>query len=286
MAELRQSPAGFALGFAGDSFNTAVYLRRLGAKVDYLTRVGMDPLSNGFLAAAEAEGVGTRAIRRETGRNLGIYAVATDAKGERSFSYWRAQSAARLMFQDAADLDALEAADVLVISGISLAILSPLARDALFTRIAALRPKLRLAFDSNFRPTLWEDAETARQVMRRAWALTDFALPSVDDEQALWGDNGAGAVLDRLRGWGLCDGVLKCGANGALPLDPNLPTPDLPPARKVVDTTAAGDSFNAGWLSARLAGRNSAIAEGHALACHVIGQPGAIVDMAGFQPTF
>lgn len=291
MAELRKAEAGFAVGFAGDTFNTAVYLRRLlepAHQVAYLTQVGQDPLSQGFLDLAEAEGIETSSIRRDPLRNLGIYSVQTDARGERSFAYWRNQSAARQLFSDAQDLEALAGADVLLLSGISLAILSPEARSAVLDRIALLRAKgLRFAFDSNYRPRLWEDAATARETMARAWALADIALPSVDDEMALFGDKDAAAVLSRLRGWGCREGALKCGAEGPLPIDPATPRPEgLRPAARVVDTTAAGDSFNAGWLAAHARGLDATacMAQGHALAAHVVGQPGAIVDMTGFHP--
>jgi len=83
MAELRQSPdqSGFVVGFAGDTFNTAVYAKRsLGAAagVGFMSRVGLDPLSDGMLAAAEAEGLETSAVVRDERRNIGIYSVATD----------------------------------------------------------------------------------------------------------------------------------------------------------------------------------------------------------------
>lgn len=290
MAELRKAGTGFAVGFAGDTFNTAVYLRRcLGPahQVAYLTHVGQDPLSQGFLDLAAAEGIETAAIRRDPLRNLGIYTVQTDARGERSFAYWRSQSAARQLFGAPADLAALAGADVLLLSGISLAILTPEARNAVLDRVATLRAGgLRLAFDSNYRPRLWEDAETARQTMARAWALADIALPSVDDEMALFGDRDPAAVLARLRGWGCREGALKCGAEGPLPINPaSERVPGLAPAARVVDTTAAGDSFNAGWLAAyaRGLGDPARMAQGHALASYVVGQPGAIVDLAGFH---
>lgn len=285
MAELRPlSGGGFATGFAGDTFNTAVYLRRLWAgSVGYVTRIGRDPLSEGFLASARAEGIDLGGVVRDMSRNLGIYALQVDATGERSFFYWRDRSAARLLFQDEGDLTALEGADVLFLSGITLAILSPDARTALIGRLAVLRARgMRLAFDSNYRPLLWEDADTARAVIGAMWRLTDFALPSVDDEMALFGDQDAGAVLARLRSWGCREGALKCGAAGPLPMDPGAAVPSgLNAEGTVVDTTAAGDGFNAGWLAARLMGRTGAEAMtlGHRVALRVVAQPGAIVDL-------
>jgi 2-dehydro-3-deoxygluconokinase len=296
MAELRLAatdPGGapvpaFTLGFAGDTFNTAVYLRRLGiAPVAYHSRIGTDPLSDGFLAMARAEGLDTDTIRRDPDRTLGIYALHTDSTGERSFHYWRSDSAARQMFGQPAEMGLLAGADLVYLSGITLAILAPATRAALLDRIAALRPQgLRFAFDSNHRPRLWGDQESARRTIERAWRLADIALPSVDDEMALFGDADATAVLARLRGWGCREGALKCGAAGPLALCPAADSAlRFDPAPAVVDTTAAGDSFNAGWLSAHLAGLSTAqcLARGHALARHVVARPGAIVDLSGLN---
>lgn len=285
MAEIRRDGPGYAVGFAGDTFNTAVYCRRClkGGSVGYLTRVGTDPLSDGFLALARREALDVTPIRQETAHNIGIYTVRTDDHGERSFAYWRASSAARQLFRQPEDLAALEDADLLYLSGITLAILSPEARTALMDRLAKLRlAGKRVAFDSNYRPKLWPDAETARQVIAQAWTLADIALPSVDDEMALFGDPDDAAVLERLRGQGLTHGALKRGAMGPVALDPAVAASDFPPATHVVDTTAAGDSFNGGFLAAWANGADTAacMSAGHALARIVVSRPGAIVETA------
>jgi 2-dehydro-3-deoxygluconokinase len=281
MAEIRRDGAGFAVGFAGDSFNTAVYCRRRlkGGSVAYLTRVGNEPLSEGFLRLARTEGLDLSFIGRETAYNIGLYSVQTDAAGERSFAYWRADSAARQMFRRPEDFAALQGADLIYFSGITLAILTPEAREALLRRLADLRKSgVRIAFDSNYRPRLWPDAATAREVIAQAWALADIALPSIDDEMALFGDADAAAVLARL---GPREGALKRGAEGPMPLRPEVTVPDFAPAARVVDTTAAGDSFNGAFLAALAGGADTATAmtAGHVLAREVVGQHGAIVSL-------
>ncbi len=167
-------------------------------------------------------------------------------------------------------------------SAITLAILSAGARAALFAWLPEYRRRGgRFAFDSNYRPALWPDAATARAAVETAWRLTDIALPSVDDERALFGDASTAAVRDRLRGWGVTAGALKCGAEGPLPLD-DTPAAAWPPAARVVDSTAAGDSFNGGYLAAWLtgAGPAAALAAGHALAATVVQHRGAIIPRA------
>lgn len=295
MAELRKTGGGFAVSFAGDTFNTAVYCRRLlpeGDRVGYLTRVGTDPLSDGFVALARDERIDTSLVARDAEHNIGIYSVQTDAKGERSFHYWRGDSAARKMFRAPADLSALDGAEILYLSAITLAIIAPDAREALVARLADLRAQgRRIAFDSNYRPRLWPDRDTARDWIGRLWRITDIALPSADDERALYGDADDAAVLARLRGWGCRSGALKRGAEGPVGFDPAIAAGAFSPADRVVDTTAAGDSFNGAFLAALLMGRDEATAMGwgHRTASAVIGQPGAIVpetpDLGGAAAT-
>ncbi|MBE2276679.1 MAG: sugar kinase [Rhodobacteraceae bacterium] len=268
MAEIRREGAGFAVGFAGDTFNTAVYCRRRlkRGSVGYQTRIGTDPFSGAFMNLANAERLDLSAIRSDPAHNIGIYSVQTDAADERSFACWRSMSAARSLFQRAEDFAAPTNADILYLSGITLAILTPAARAALMTSLAELRVAgRRVAFDSNDRPQLRCDAGTARQAIAEAWALTDIALPSVDDEMALFGDANAAQVLERLRGLGVVAGALKCGA---LAMEPGVAPQTFPRANRVVDTTATGDSFNGGFLAAWAEGADTsqAMLVGHDLA--------------------
>lgn len=278
MVELTIDRPDRQIGFAGDTLNTAIYLSRaLGdaGSVDFVTVLGRDALSDRMVEFIASEGVGTSAIRRHPDRLPGIYSIAVDAKGERSFSYWRNQSAARTLFEDG--FGQLDGYDLIYFSGITLAILPPHVRSVMLDHLAA--HTARIAFDSNYRPRLWEDADTARAATTEGWKIADFGLPSVDDEMALFDDADAQAVLKRLRGLGLKEGALKQGAAGPLPIGTGIEAGAFPPAEKVVDTTAAGDSFNGAWLAARLAGSNGAecLKKAHRQALDVIAQPGAII---------
>ena len=231
-----------------------------------------------------AHGVGTKAVARHPTRMPGLYAIETDAKGERSFSYWRSMSAARTLFADDGrdPTDVLAAYDLVLLTGISLAILGQDQRARLFTALDEYRASGGLvAFDSNYRPHLWNDAPLARTETEAMWRRTDIALPSVDDEIALFGDFDEDAVLARLKSFGVAAGALKCGADGPLDLGPGGKRAKVSPATKVVDTTAAGDSFNAGYLAALARGDTpeQAMIAGHNLALKVIAKPGAIVDL-------
>lgn len=275
MIELSIEDSAAALAVAGDTLNTAVYLKRSapGLEIDYITRIGDDPFSARIRNFIAGEGIGTSAIGVVPGGTPGLYAISLGAGGERSFTYWRSASAARTLFEDG-DVSVLDGYDVIYLSAISLAILAPVARRALRDALAA--SPARVAFDSNYRPRLWENAATARAVIADFWAITDIPLPSLDDEMALFGET-AEAATSRIAALpGL--GALKRGAAGPMSIGEEVDQ-IYPPADRVVDTTAAGDSFNGGYLAARLAGRSQAEAlmAGHDLAARVIGHRGAIL---------
>lgn len=276
------TPDTAGIGFAGDTFNTSVYLKRSAPalSVAYATKLGKDKLSDRIVALMDREGLATDLVLRSPDRMPGLYAISTDAAGERSFLYWRDRAAVRTLFQSPAlDLAGLAGTGTLYLSAITLAILAPDDRDRLFDGLAGLRDAgTKIAFDSNYRPALWPDETTAQDAIERAWRMTDIGLPSVDDEMALFGDADETAVIARLARWGVDDGALKRGAKGPIPLDGGS-APPCAPAPKVVDSTAAGDSFNGGYLAARLTGadRAEALRQGHELAALVVQHRGAIV---------
>ena len=273
------------LGVAGDSMNTAIYLRRdLAAEheVAYVTMVGRDRLSDRIVDFIASEGVSTDLIVRHPDRLPGLYLISTSEDGERAFSYWRNSSAARAMFTASTGIDfgKLDGFDIVFASAISLAILPPEDRDRFFAWIGGFRSRGgRFVFDSNYRPALWPDVETARGIVERAWRCCDIGLPSLDDEMALFGDADEEAVLVRLRSCGISDGLMKRGQLGPRAIASGAPLGPFRKVTNVVDTTAAGDSFNGGFLAAYLTGANLAVAArmGHDLASHVVTKRGAIV---------
>jgi 2-dehydro-3-deoxygluconokinase len=289
MIELRHRSATLLdLAYGGDTLNTAVYLARLtsgrGVQVDYVTALGDDPYSDAMLRVWRAEGIGTDLVARLPGRLPGLYTIRTDAQGERSFTYWRSAAAAREMLRgEWAErvAAALEGCDLLYLSGITLSILDSPQR----ARLMALADRLRecggrVAFDGNYRPVGWPDPKEARAAFDEMLARVDVALPTLDDEQALFQVGDARACADRLRRRGIAEVAIKLGRAGCFLSSAEF-TGEIAaePADAVVDSTAAGDSFNAGYLAARLLGADPQGAGrlGNRLAARVIAHPGAII---------
>ena len=291
MVEFAANAMGAArLGFGGDTLNTAVYLSRLGVATCYVTALGDDPYSDEMVRSWQQEKIDTSNVLRVAGRLPGLYGIRTDTNGERQFFYWRDQSPARQLFElpGAVALKmALGRAHWIYFSGITLSIFSAAGREAFYALLHAARSAgANIAFDGNFRPRGWPDLAEARQTFARFMGLVTHALPTFEDETLLFGDTTSQATIARIQGYGVREIVLKCGAEGAIVADHESVW--VPVAQRVqpLDTTAAGDSFNAGYLAARLAGKPPAQAalRGHRLAAAVIRQRGAIIAIENMPP--
>ncbi len=275
------------MGFAGDTFNTAYYARKIlpkARRVAYVTALGDDPFSERMRGFIEKAGVETDRIRNVSGRRPGLYAITLE-KAERAFTYWRSESAARALADDAGWLKrALGDAEMLYFSGITLAILAPAARRRLLAALAERRKTgARIAFDPNFRPVLWRDERVARTAMTSAYRVADIALPTFSDEAALFGDKDIAATEKRLLRAGVREFVIKHGEKDALVFGDGI-RGRVPPTKpkRVVDTTGAGDSFGGAYLAGRLMDLDPIAAArlGHSVAAEVIGVHGALAKIA------
>jgi 2-dehydro-3-deoxygluconokinase len=275
MIELSMDGDQAHLAVAGDTLNTAIYLKRSwpDVAVDYVTCLGQDMLSKRIVEFIAANDLGHANIQRIAHKSPGLYAINTTPDGERSFTYWRGDSAARQMFSDA-DFRVLEQFDGLYLSGITLAILPQNIRLALLEWLYAA--PVQVIFDSNYRAHLWEDRATAQKIIAAFWQRADIALPSIDDEMDLFGETET-QIAQRFFTQAK-SGALKRGARGPLSLGEPVDA-QYEPVTEVLDTTAAGDSFNGGYLGALLAGKGQAAAlqAGHAMAARVVQFRGAII---------
>jgi 2-dehydro-3-deoxygluconokinase len=292
MVEFAPVEGGFYVqGFAGDTLNTCWYLAKLAPKdrpVSYLTRVGVDPLSDRLIGFLRDSGLQTGVITRDPERTLGLYLI-TLTGAERRFTYWRDQSAAKRLADDPARLAAgLAGAALIHVSGITLGVIGPEGRARLIEALKAARADGALvSFDPNLRRRLWRDEAEIRQATIDCLGVADIALPSFDDEQDLWGDVSPAASAARIAAIGVGEIVVKNGTGEAwLHADGKGFGIAATPAGDARDTTGAGDSFNAGYLAARLHGLapQPACGFGHRVAGEVVRWPGALAPAAAIEP--
>ena len=283
MIELKQADQGlYSRGYGGDTLNTAVYLARLGVEVDYITALGDDPLSDKMIAGWAAEGIGAKQVARLPGKLPGIYLIQTDDKGERRFFHWRESSAARsLLDLPEADgmLRSLEGYDVVYLSAITLSIYTANGRERLMAALRRAREGgVRIVFDTNFRARLWPDLEVARRVYRETFDVADIVLASTEDLLPLYPDQTNESMIARIASPEI---VLKLSKpESVLRFEGIVQHVKAEPVTEpVIDTTAAGDSFAAAYIAARLAGAEpfEAARAGHRLAGIVVCHPGAII---------
>lgn len=292
MLELsHQNDAALTLSFAGDTINFATYLRRLlpieSFDIHYVTALGCDSYSDAMLKNWQQEGINTDLICRLRNKLPGLYLIRTDEAGERTFYFYRQNSAARELFKTDATLDLsqrLLTMDYLYLSGITLAILDGNSRERLWKLLEKVKQKgAKIIFDTNYRASLWPALVTARTVIKQTLNYVDIALPTFEDERTLFGDVSPEACAQRLFKKGITEVIVKCGSEPALVA--TIDQKERIPAcsiEKVVDTTGAGDSFNAAYLAARLLGINpiKAAQWGHQLAARVVAYRGAIITLA------
>jgi len=281
MVEISPRGGGWDVGHGGDTINQALHLVRFGHDVAYLTVLGSDPFAGPMRAAWGREGMDTSLVLSDPDRATGLYAISIDPHGERRFSYWRADSAARRLFAHPESVAAAALAgqaDALVYSLISLAILPEDGREALLGVARAVRARGgKVAFDGNYRARLWQSPDEAR--LWRDWAAreADFGFPTLEDEEEIAGGPlEPGVVAATWREAGCGEVVVKLGAKGCL-----LPGGTIVPPRATlqpVDTSGTGDAFGAAYLSCRL--RDSSTEEaaraGHELAAWAMMRSGAI----------
>lgn len=293
MVELQQQSQGLlSRKFGGDTLNTAVYLSRLTRSADvnvsYITGLGEDIFSQEMLSSWQQEGIDTQYVQQIANKLPGLYLIETDPDGERHFRYWRNDAAAKYCLEQdnyPQIAKALTQFNWIYLSGISLAILTPKSRENLLAALEKAKAAgSKVIFDNNYRPALWSDAKTAQQIYKRILSLTDLALLTFDDELELYGEHTTDDCLARTRQLGVTSIVLKMGSKPChiyVENDQYTVAANVVPKEAVVDTTAAGDSFGAGFIGAMLLGKDPQTCArwGHDLAGTVIRHKGAIIDV-------
>lgn len=290
MAELSHRQENlYAVGYAGDSLNTLWYARAVSdarkVKTKFVSAVGTDELSENFMSLLSANNIDASAVIRRENRTIGLYLISLDAHGERSFTYWRSQSAARTLADSPSVLSAnLDGVDCIFFSGITLAILDRQQRQTLFDCLRVCKKNGALiAFDSNFRPKLWESERAMIDATIQGYQVSSLALPTRQDEISIFCDASDQSMVDRIRSYGVSEIVIKNGpADCSVWIDEQRVIVPAVAVPQPVDTTGAGDSFNGAYIASRLAGKTGqeSARAAHEIAAQVIMSRGALVEMS------
>ena len=248
----------FTRSLAGDSFNICVAAQRLGTSTGYVTRLGNDPFADYLLGTFQSLGIDTSGVRRVDGFNA-VHFVALMPNGERDFVYYRAGSAPSTLHPDDLDGDYIGSARVLHCSGVAQAISESARRTVLRAAQIAKDQGVRVSYDPNYRHQLW-GPEGLREAAAELLPYVDYLLPNVpDDSQALIGSDDPFRVIEHFRDMGVPVVAVTRGERGAV-VGSKDGTFEIPAHRPdgPIDTTAAGDAFNGGFIHGLLNGMSVA----------------------------
>ncbi|WP_068545701.1 sugar kinase [Thalassotalea crassostreae] len=277
--------------FAGDVFNSAVYLKRAFSEVSVhlVTAVGKDQFSLNMIEYFKRENIETEFVFQSETKIPGLYSIQLDDSGERSFTYWRENSAARQVMQhiDEAAIAQLSKGDMFFFSGISLAVVEPEARDSFWGLVDSLKAAgVDIVFDPNYRARLWQSEAEAKEQFENAFARSNVLLPGIEDFSTLYSMDTFEQVNDFLAKFNIDEVIVKNGPGSVISVEQdNIEEHVIIPSENVVDTTSAGDSFNGTYLGARLNGFSiaKAISLASIAAGFVIQHKGAIVNQASYN---
>jgi len=291
MIELQETAPGVTKQtFGGDTLNTAIYCARLARdlplQVDYVTALGQDSFSERMVHFWELEGVGSELVQRFEGELPGLYYIEIDNHGERIFYYWRSAAAVKKCFEypdSKKILEKLGSYGGVYISGISLAVFTPESLKILISRLNELaRLGVSIYFDCNYRPYLWKSKEQAIKIYEQLYRISNIVFLTTEEAGILLDGIQGEKIHKRLQQLGVGESVLKDGENPCTIFWENelfeVPAQKMV---KVIDTTAAGDSFSAIYLVARCFGCSPANAAkmAHKAAAYVVCYKGAIAPI-------
>jgi 2-dehydro-3-deoxygluconokinase len=293
MIELRKArPDTFKRAYAGDTLNTAVYLKRSAPEIEvqFVSATGRDRLSGAMRAWWQGEGIDDSLAFAVNGGQPGLYLVEVDKKGERRFLYWRDRSAAKQwlrVLMHNGGIERLAGANLVYLTGMSLAILSDNERAEALDLLAQLhRRGIRLAFCPNLKPQLWPDMVRARFAVEEAGKFSSILVASTEDGRLLYETEDPKRLLSHFSGRGAAELILTRGSEGCM-VSAGGDVWDLAaPAMDVLDPAGADDAFNGVYFAGRLQGALPRPAAMAALevAARVASRHGALVPASVSHP--
>ncbi|WP_028544826.1 sugar kinase [Paenibacillus taiwanensis] len=233
--------------FGGAESNVAIGLSRLGHRVGWFSRLGLDPLGRYILKAVRGEGVDVSRVQLCEDEATGVM-MREAVAGRSSVYYYRKHSAASRLKPDDLDQDYIRSAKLLHVTGITSALSSSCADTVQAAVRTAKDAGVKVSFDPNLRLKLWS-IEQARAELLPLADEVDYFLPGLDELKLLYDTEDEQTIFHRL-------GQLSatCIVKGGLGTNyvvrgSQVSRVPYTPVQHVVDTVGAGDAFCAGLLS-------------------------------------
>ncbi|MEM2091888.1 MAG: sugar kinase [Candidatus Bathyarchaeia archaeon] len=245
--------SAFRKFFGGAPMNTLVGVVRLGLTAGAITVVGDDPFGHFLLKELRDNGVDVSRVRVKGNVRTTLAFVANDPEtGERTFIFYRSPwvkgTSVDSLSPEDIDYDYISSAKILHVSGFSLSE-NPTRKAVLSAIKHARRMGVKVSFDPTLRLDVWRSERTLRRLYSAVLKLSDIATFSREEAEFIFGTSSPDEAADKALKYGVSVVGIKLGDRGAL-----VKTWDgrriYEPAFKVkpIDTTGAGDGWNAGLL--------------------------------------
>ncbi|MEM1507358.1 MAG: sugar kinase [Candidatus Bathyarchaeia archaeon] len=239
--------------FGGAPMNTLIGAVRLGLAVGAITVVGDDPFGYFLLKELERNGVDISRVKVKRDVRTTLAFVVNDPEtGERMFIFYRSPWVKRTSVDSLSpediDYDYISSAKILHVSGFALSV-NPSRKAILDAAMYAKKRGVKVSFDPTLRLDVWRSEKTIKAIYSKVLRLSDIAMFSREEAEFTFGTSEPERAADKALRYGVEIVGIKLGERGAF-----VKTKDgrkvYAPAFKVkpVDTTGAGDGWNAGLL--------------------------------------
>lgn len=268
--------------FAGDTLNTLFYASRLGLATGYISMLGDDPYTGGIETLLSAEQIDRSLVGRSS-RTNGIYFIKRDSSPNTRLHFIRDRSAAKQAI-DLLDLQFVREyilnSHVFHLSLIAIGMTEN--KQRLLELVGSVAGRILISLDTNYRSSVWESSDQARETLADYLPHIDLLFVTDTDDRAYHGERSTVEVIKHYQSFGVPEFAYRMGAAGSIVFSGKADGIKAIPNIEVLDTTGAGDAYNAGYLFLKLGGAAPRECGVYATACAAL----AIQGIGGMAKGF
>ena len=271
--------------FAGDTLNFCNYLDKKKLNAFFLSAIGKSEINQSLLDFVKSKNISTKYIKQINQFEIGLYLIKNKDNGEKQFFYWRDESAAKQYFNNIDFLNLykeLKNFDYIYFSGITLSIIHISKLNNFIKLLKLLKSKkIKIVFDFNIRPSRW-NKKNLNIFLDSVLKFVDICFLSGEDMNYWKNKNNIKSYEQIVRKYKLKHSIFRKNAKFTYVfLNKTRYVFKNKLLKTVVDTSGAGDGFNAAYLSNFIVNNDPVLAlkAGSSLGSKIVMKKGAIVDV-------
>ena len=271
--------------FAGDTLNFCNYLDKKKLNAFFLSAIGKSEINQSLLDFVKSKNISTKYIKQINQFEIGLYLIKNKDNGEKQFFYWRDESAAKYYFNNIDFLNLykeLKNFDYIYFSGITLSIIHISKLNNFIKLLNLLKSKkIKIVFDFNIRPSRW-NKKNLNIFLDSVLKFVDICFLSGEDMKNWKNKNNIKSHEQIVRKYKIKHSIFRKNAKFTYVfLNKTRYVFKNKLLKTVVDTSGAGDGFNAAYLSNFIVNNDPVLAlkAGSSLGSKIVMKKGAIVDV-------